>query len=231
MRVLSLLFKTLVIAVVVMSVLGVLWVVLSHSYLNLPSVLPSIILTSIGTIAAFLSGHYLYGEFKNPYLKIVRFDKLIASATMTYWRVKVQNTGKSGAENCCGDLELDGRLPNDELKIEGRVSWARLGNPEALTVNSGDTQFLNVMKTDYDANGNLRFITFPTEEGYNQHRKILKKTNGDWEISKSSIWVTDIQTGEWDNLIKITSSNGAVIKRKFCWRIDGNELKLSLIDC
>ena len=232
MRLLSFLFKILIIAVVFMLLLVVIWIVLSHSYLDLPSELPPIILTSIGTIAAFLSGRYLFEEFKKPYLKIIRFDKLISSDRETFWRIKVENTGRSGAENCCGDIELTGRFSNnDELRIEGRVSWARIGNPESLTVNSGDTQFLNVMRTIYHANGNLDYVQFPSENGYASPRRKLRKTNGDWEMLDVMISRHEIQNGEWNNLIKITSCNGAVVKRKFCWEIVDNKLKPNLKDC
>ena len=218
--------KILLLVLVDLLILNSVWIILNLPSLSIPISLPPIITTAIGTFAFTLSARILYGEWKKPYLKIVEFDKLKASDKTTYWRVKIQNEGKSGAENCCGNLELLGKFQNEDYKIEGRVSWARNQNPESLIVNSGDTQFLDVLITVYDTEGNLQRIQFPTEEGYDLIRPLLKKIDGDWVIERRSIFPNEIQNGEWKNLIRLTSNNGAVKERKFFWEIIDNDLKL-----
>ena len=134
--------KSILIVILDLVFLFLLWVFLNLQLVSFPEEITPIVLTAIGTILAFLSGHYLYDEYKKPFLELVEFDKLIFP-NETHWRIKIRNSGRSGAENCCGDVELIGKLPNIIIKVEGRVCWARISNPESLTVNADDSQFLN----------------------------------------------------------------------------------------
>ena len=221
-------FLILVIAVCLnIAIILSLWSVFAEFVPKVSADIRAIVTTALGTIFATLSADILFNQWKKPYLRITEFHKLISTNNRgEFWRAKVENEGRSGAENCCGDLVMIGVFPKHTLKIEGRVCWARIGNPEQLTVNSGDIQYLDIMTGYYDANGHIQIIQFPTEDGHKPPRPILQKRNTDWMIAGNTIKSNDILNGKWENRIKITSTNGAVIEKKFFWEIDNNQLKL-----
>ena len=60
---------------------------------------------------------------------------------LRYYRVVIENSGKSPAKNCKPQVKLIGNFTSNgkryKIKIEGALCWSELGNPSRITLNPG----------------------------------------------------------------------------------------------
>lgn len=136
----------------------------------------SAFLAVVSAIFAYVLSHSLYDYIMRPNLRLEK-DRIwaIKLDRETYFvtRVKVENTGKSAAENCNGKLiieQSDGSLYFD-------ICWIYPEERSTVTINSKDCKFLDACAI----NTSTGQLFAPTERGWEPDRIPLgNKTVKGW---------------------------------------------------
>jgi hypothetical protein len=96
----------------------------------------NLITVLLGTAFGYFLYQWLKIRYWGPKLKFMRIDPLKVNhfvPFVTYWRIIIKNEGRTGAEECSGNILLQGKnVGGEDICVRGGVCWAA---PENLYEN------------------------------------------------------------------------------------------------
>jgi hypothetical protein len=184
--------------------------------------------------------------FKSPRLRLLAGVDFLQVDENLFCRAKVENFGRTVAENCCGFIHLEGEN-EDILLVEGSLCWSLLGNPHSVSINPGDTASLDICKFDFKK----KEFSFPTERGWS-YKLLAREAIGVIPIPGSlfidiptlrpiialpqrkmvgtSLTLQEIKSRKWTGWIRVTSSiKGARAKSQITLKHNEDKAWLELL--
>jgi len=181
------------------------------------------VLWFLAGITVAMCGWVIYDYwFKSPRLRLISEADFFQVGENFFSRAKVENSGRTIAQNCHGFIHLVGKN-QDTLLIEGSLCWSLLGNPHSISINPRDVGCLDLCKFDFKN----KEVTFPTERGWST-KLLARGTLGvgpasgplfidiptlrpvialpQRKIVGNSIKLEEIKNRRWTGWIKVTSS-------------------------
>ncbi|MEN3062217.1 MAG: hypothetical protein ABC595_03830 [Candidatus Methanosuratincola petrocarbonis] len=158
----------------------------------------------VSVAGANLLDHWLERKIWGPKLKFEEKEDLPIPGTAKFWRIIIKNDGKTGAEECAGNILLTGKdTKGEDMNVSGGVCWATGGNPYKININVEEKQALDIFM---ECN---KVLYIPSELG--------------WKPIRSKIPLTGIS--KLDLVVRVTSKNTGPCSQKYEIIIENGEVK------
>lgn len=147
----------------------------------LATVLVGIITGAVGGFTANFLANWVWRRYKEPDLQITggveKFYHINSQDELVeiYYRVPVQNVGKTAARNCKPEIDFKGEAEYTDTdrrhKIENPVCWSEKDKPARITINPGEIATFDIFKQDFKDNTGA--VSFPSEKGWTETAPIV----------------------------------------------------------
>ena len=187
----------------------------------------NLITVLLGTAFGYFLYQWLKIRYWGPKLEFMRIDSLKVHhfiSFVTYWRIIIKNEGMTGAEECAGNILLQGKdAKGEDICVCGSVCWAApenlydiqtlydwpprriLQNPNRVNINVKEERALDIFAEADDT------LYIPSELGWREMRTIpligISKLN-------LKVTVTSKNTGPCSKNYEVIIENGKIKELK-----------------